>query len=73
MVVKPLLVEHLAAVLALDPWSGGVALALVVGQARLSQSLDRATSVVTALHQDAVLDVTSSHLGHSSLCLVHAC
>ena len=33
MVVKPLLVERLVVVLALDPWSVGVMLAQVVGQA----------------------------------------
>ena len=47
MVVKLLLVERLMAVLTLDPCSGGMTLAQVVGQASRGQSLERAVRVVT--------------------------
>ena len=73
MVVKPLLVERLVAVLVLDPWSGGMMLAQVVGQVRLSQSLKRAARVVTVqsiLYGDETLFPMSLLLIFSALLFV---
>ena len=47
MIIWLLLIEHLVSELTPDPWVGGMTLALVVGQACLSDSYDRAARVVT--------------------------
>ena len=46
MIVKPLLVERVVAVLALNPWNYGKTLALMVGQMCLGQGLEGAARVV---------------------------
>ena len=44
--MKPLLVEHVEAVLALNPWNYRITLALMVGQTCLGQGLEGAAMVV---------------------------
>ena len=62
MIVKPLLVEHVVAVLALKPWNCGMMLALMVGQTCLGQGLEGAARVVavqSCLRVDYSLLVTT--------------
>ena len=46
MIVKPLLVEHVVAVLALNAWNCGMTLVLMAGQTCLGQGLQGAARVV---------------------------
>ena len=62
MVVKPLLVEHVVAILALNPWNYRMTLALMVGQTCLGQGLEGAARVVavqTSLRVDESLLTTT--------------
>ena len=72
MIVKPLLVDHVGAVLALNPWNCGMTLALMVGQTCLGQGLEGAAKVV-AMQSSLRVDESSSnnassHLYDSSHC-----
>ena len=46
MILKPLLVERVVAVLALNPWNCGIMLALMIGQTCIGQGLEGASKII---------------------------
>ena len=73
VIVKSLLVEHVVAVLTLNPWNCGMTLALMVGQTFLGQGLEGEASAVQSSHKvDESLLVTMLLLIFMNLLIVSA-
>ena len=72
MIMKPLLVEHVEAVLALNLWNYRMTLSLMVGETCLGQGLEGAARVVAVQSslRIAAHDNASSYLYDSSHCFL---